>query len=334
MTKASLTYFIRLALITVVAGSISPGLADAADKAGCRDIQGIKRFDGSSIKLCEQRSFAEYTLPTGQVTVYDYDKKKAQFERKENLEGRLTQNVYEVPAGPSSAEVFRNYKINLEAAGFTILFEAKQDETKNLEAVFENIGPGGQLFGYSPDEARYAAAVREQGGERTYLALYVIEYRDGYVPEFDAKMGQVYVRLDALQAGRLADRMVVVSSAEIAKDLDGSGKVVLHGILFDFNQASLRPESRPTIDEIGKLLKSDPARKVYVIGHTDNVGGFDFNMQLSQARASAVAADLIKTYGIAASRLRASGVGLQAPIASNADEDGRAKNRRVELLPQ
>jgi outer membrane protein OmpA-like peptidoglycan-associated protein len=334
MTKARVTNLIRLALILVVTGLIAPSLAQAADKAGCRDIPGIKRFDRSSIELCQQRNFAEYTLPTGRVTAYDYDRKKADFEKKEDLEGRLTQNVYAVPPGPSSAEVFRNYKSDLEAAGFKILFEAKQDETKNLEAVFENMGPGGQLFGYSADEARYAAAVREQGGERTYIALYIIEYQDGYVPEFEAKKGQVYVRLDALQAGKLADRMVVVSSAEIAKALDTSGKVVLYGIQFDFNKSTLRPESRPTLDEIGKFLRVDPAQKLYVIGHTDNVGGFDFNIQLSQARASAVAAELIKSYGIAPARLRASGVGLQAPIASNVDEDGRAKNRRVELLPQ
>ena len=80
----------------------------------------------------------------------------------QELEGRLTQNVYSVPAGPSSAEVFRNYKNDLAAAGFTILFEAKQDETKDLESFFQNMGPGGQLFGYSPDEARYAADVQDR----------------------------------------------------------------------------------------------------------------------------------------------------------------------------
>ena len=128
--------------------------------------------------------------------------------------------------------------------------------------------------------------------------------------------------------------MVVVSSSEIARGLIASGKVALYGVLFDFNKASLKPESRPTLDEVGKYLKDNPGQKIYVIGHTDNVGGFDFNMQLSQARAAAVVADLAKTYGVAPSRVRASGVGLQAPVASNASEDGRAKNRRVELLPQ
>ncbi len=333
MINATLTCLVRLGLIAA-ACLLGPTLAHAADKQGCKDIPGLKRFSGSSIMLCQERNFAEYTLPTGRVLHYDYNRKKGDYEQKEDLEGRLTQNVYSVPAGPSSAEVFRNYKNDLAAAGFTILFEAKQDETKDLESFFQNMGPGGQLFGYSPDEARYAAAVKDDGGKKTYIALYMVEFHDGYVPEFEPKKGQVYVRLDALQVGALSNQMVVVSSAEIAKGLDTSGKIVLYGILFDFNQASLKPESRPTLDEIGKFLKQDPARKLYVIGHTDNVGGFDSNMQLSQARAAAVAADLSRTYGIAATRLRASGVGLQAPVASNASEDGRAKNRRVELLPQ
>jgi OmpA-OmpF porin, OOP family len=331
--RTDLTQLLRITLAAIALGAVFAS-AGAADKSGCRDVPGIKRFNGSSIMLCETRNFAEYVLPTGKATEYDFDKKKASFERKEDLEGRLTQNVYAVPPGPSSAEVFRNYKNDLEAAGFTILFEAKRDETKHLELVFANMGPGGQLFGYSPDEARYAAAVKDDGAEKTYLALYIIEYKDGYVPEFEAKKGQVYVRLDALQVGTLSNQMVVVSAAEIAKGLEASGKAVLYGILFDFNKASLRAESRPTLDEIGKFLKEDPARKVYVIGHTDNIGGFDSNMQLSQARASAVVADLVKTYGIAAARLKPSGVGLQAPVATNATEEGRAKNRRVELLPQ
>ena len=99
-------------------------------------------------------------------------------------------------------------------------------------------------------------------------------------------------------------------------------------------KASIKPESRPALDEVAKFLKDNPAEKIYVIGHTDNVGGFDFNMKLSQARATSVVADLVKTYGVAQARLNGSGVGLQAPVASNAEEEGRAKYRRVELLPQ
>ena len=321
-------------LFAIAAAAFGSAAANASDKPGCKDIQDVKRFDGSSIVLCQQRSLAEYTLPTGKVTEYNFDKKKGSFEQQENLEGQLTQNVYAVPAGPSSVEVFRNYKNDLETAGFTILFEAKRDETDKLEHVFENMGPGGQLFGYSPDEVRYAAAVKTDDGTKTYLALYIIEYKDGYVPEFQARKGQVYVRLDALQVGKLSNRMVVVSSAEIAKGLATSGKVTLYGILFDFNKATLKDESRRALDEIVKFLKEDPAQRLYVVGPTDNVGGFGSNMQLSQNRAAAVVVDLVKTYGIASNRLRPSGVGLQAPVASNGNEAGPTLNRRVELLPQ
>jgi len=309
--------------------------AGAADAAGCADPAGLKRFDGSSIVMCVKRDFAEYLLPTGKNTGYDHDTKKATFESSRTLEGRLTQNVYAVPENVSSADVFRNYMADLAAKGFTVLFEAKQEETgPDFGAFFEGMGPGTQIWAYSPDEARYAAAVKEEGGAKTYIALYVVEYQDGYEPKFSPKKGQAMVRLDALQIGQIADRMVVVSAAEISKGLVSEGKVALYGILFDFNKTTIKPESRPTLEEIGKFLKANPAQNVYVIGHTDNIGGFESNMQLSNGRAQAVAADLSRSYGVPSGRMVASGVGLQAPVASNATEEGRAKNRRVELLPR
>lgn len=334
MIEIRLSRLARISLIGFTACVAIPPYAHAADKSGCKDIPGIKRFAGSSIVMCEARDFAEYTLPTGRTTGYDPSKGRGVFSQEEKLEGRLTQNVYAVPKGSSSAEAFRNYKNDLEVGGFKILFEAKQEETKNLETVFENIGPGGQLFGYSPEEARYAAAVKGDGNNKTYVTLYIIEYQDGYVPGLSPQKGQVFVRLDVLQAGKLSDQMVAVTSADIAKGLDASGKIALYGILFDFNKASLQPELRPVLDEIAEFLKEHPAQKLYVVGHTDNVGGFDFNMQLSQARAAAVVTDLVKTHGISPARLKANGVGLLAPVASNSTEEGRAKNRRVELLPQ
>jgi outer membrane protein OmpA-like peptidoglycan-associated protein len=161
-----------------------------------------------------------------------------------------------------------------------------------------------------------------------------VEYDDGYNPAVTVEKGQVVVRLDAVQTGELKNGMVPVSATEIAKRLDISGQVILSGILFDFNKSQLKPDSRPALDEIAGFLKQDPARKVYLVGHTDNVGGFDSNMQLSQARADAVVADLVTTYGISPARLKGHGAGPLAPIASNVTDGGRARNRRVELIPQ
>ncbi|SEE64713.1 protein of unknown function [Rhizobiales bacterium GAS191] len=323
-----------MALAALIACTSLASTAHAADAAGCQDPGGLKRFENSSIVMCEKRDFAEYTLPTGKTARDENGTMTDKFEASLNLEGRLAENVYAVPKGPSSAEVFRNYKADLAAKGYKLLFEAKQADTGRLGSFFEGKGPGTQIWGYSEDEARYAAAVKEDGAAKTYIALYIVEYQDGYEPKFSPQKGQVMVRLDTLQVGELKDRMVVVSAAEISKELDSNGKVALYGILFDFNKASIKPESRPSLDEIGKFLKDNPTQSVYVIGHTDNVGGFDFNMQLSKARATAVVADLAHTYGIQAGRMAASGVGLQAPVASNASEDGRAKNRRVELIPR
>jgi outer membrane protein OmpA-like peptidoglycan-associated protein len=309
--------------------------AFAADKAGCRDFEGMMRFQDSSIALCDSRNFAEYTLPTGKITGFDSHTNEAEIETKQDLEGRLTQLLYTVPKGPSSAEVFRSYKEYLASAGYRVLYEAKGPGFGSSQgSFFESMGPGGQIVGYSADQSRYLAAVKEDGAAKTYIALYIVEYDDGYNPELKVEKGQVVVRLDAVQTGELKNGMVAVSAAEIAKRLDSAGQVILSGILFDFNKAQLKPDSRAALDQIAAFLKSDPARKIYLVGHTDNVGGFDFNMQLSQARADAVVADLITTYGINPARLKGYGAGLLAPIASNVSDDGRAKNRRVELIQQ
>lgn len=322
--------FLAAALLSLAV--VAP--AAAADATGCRDLAGLKRFEGSSIALCEKKTFAEYTLPTAPVRAYDFGTHKGVYDAKLDLEGRLSQNVYSVPKGPSSAEVFRNYKQELAEKGWRILFEAKQLEIGDgLQRVMEQ-GPGGQVFGYSQEEARYLSAVKENDGLTTHLSLYVVEYADGYNPVVNPVKGQVYVRLDTLESGELKNQMVLVSAAQIAKALDQSGRVALYGLLFDFNKATLQPELKPTLDEIAKFMKANPGQKVHVVGHTDNVGGVEFNQKLSQARADTVVAALAGTYAVQASRMRAAGVGLLAPVASNAEEDGRSKNRRVELLPQ
>lgn len=293
------------------------------------------RFENSSIVLCDSRNFAEYTLPTGRIYGFDFRTNQADMEAKQDLEGRLTQLLYTVPKGPSSAEVFRSYRDYLTSAGYRTLYEASGPGFGPSQgSFFESMGPGGQIVGYSPDQSRYLAAVKEDGTAKTYIALYIVEYDDGYNPELKVEKGQVVVRLDAVQTGEMKNGMVPVSAAEIAKRLDSAGQVVLSGILFDFNKSQLKPDSRAALDEIASFLKKDPARKVYLVGHTDNVGGLDFNMPLSKARADAVVADLTTSYGISPARLKGYGVGPLAPIASNDSEDGRAKNRRVELIPQ
>jgi len=94
----------------------------------------------------------------------------------------------------------------------------------------------------------------------------------------------------------------------------------------------VKTESQPVLEEIGKLLRDDPSLRLHVVGHTDNQGKADYNLDLSRRRAASVVRELTGKMGIAADRLDAFGCGLYSPMAPNSTEDGRSKNRRVELV--
>lgn len=127
---------------------------------------------------------------------------------------------------------------------------------------------------------------------------------------------------------------VVADAKSLMSDITTTGHASVYGIYFDFDKADIKPESEPAIKEIAKLLQENKGLKLYVVGHTDNVGGIDYNMKLSKARADAVVKELTTKYKISQDRLKAFGFASLAPVASNDTEEGRAKNRRVELVKQ
>ena len=112
--------------------------------------------------------------------------------------------------------------------------------------------------------------------------------------------------------------------------LDKDGRVALY-VNFDFAKSTLKPDAAPVVAQVLKLMKDNPGLKLAIEGHTDNVGGSDYNSKLSQARAAAMVGALV-AQGIAADRLTSAGYGSDKPIADNNTSDGRAKNRRVELV--
>jgi outer membrane protein OmpA-like peptidoglycan-associated protein len=120
-------------------------------------------------------------------------------------------------------------------------------------------------------------------------------------------------------------------NADAMKDrLDKEGHIALY-VNFDFAKATLKPDAAPTIAQVVELLKRNPGLKVSIDGHTDAIGGHDYNVKLSQDRAASVV-DAIRAAGIDGARLKSAGYGPDKPIAPNDTEEGRAKNRRVELV--
>jgi OmpA-OmpF porin, OOP family len=183
---------------------------------------------------------------------------------------------------------------------------------RNYEGAITKIG-GKRLGG---DERRLAAEIRK-GGALT--GVYVEAFNEGR--NYDL----VIVETQAMRQDVTADATVM------GRELTAAGKTIIYGIYFDTGSAVIKPESEPAIAEMLKLLKANPVLKAFVVGHTDNVGTLEINLKLSADRADALVKTLVGR-GIEATRLRAAGVGPYSPVASNKDEQGRAQNRRVELV--
>ena len=183
----------------------------------------------------------------------------------------------------------------------------------------------------------FEAAVAKAGGKSLYAEKARETFRlnaggkDVWVDlgaEFTGKYGLTIVERAAMAQDIVAD------AKAFADDLNTTGHAAVYGIYFDTNKSDIKPESAQAIGEIAKLLKADPGLKVFVVGHTDGTGGVDGNLRLSQDRAQAVIQALVREHGIDAARLRPFGNGPFAPVATNATDEGRAKNRRVELVKQ
>ncbi len=156
---------------------------------------------------------------------------------------------------------------------------------------------------------------------------------DGKETWVQAEKGSSQIWLYVLEKQAMV-QYVTADAAALQSGLSAAGHVAVEGIFFDTGKAVLKPESDPALKQVAELLKADPSLKLWVVGHTDTVGGVADNLALSEGRARAVVTALSTVHGVAADRLEGRGVGPFAPVASNQDEAGRARNRRVELVKQ
>jgi len=303
-----------LALLLLALLCLAPTgvFAQTRDVAGARDFPGIGRFGGSVVTGYQVKDFDAARMQGAAF-------KDGQPADARRLEGRITRIAYRTPPGPSILEVSRNFETQLAKAGFETLLACDTDACGGIpftEAV--DVLPIPQMwvdgFNY-----HYYAGHKSDGGRETYASVIVSENNR-----------EITAQLTVAELGAMANKMV--DAAAMAKGLGDTGHIALYGIYFDTDKAVIKPESRPTLEQIAKLLTGQPQLGVFIVGHTDNQGNFDYNLDLSRRRAEAIATELVKSYRIAQPRLRTAGVGFLAPVGSNATEAGRALNRRVELV--
>ncbi len=240
----------------------------------------------------------------------------------------------EMVAAQSRMESFASYQ-------FTVLKGKKQQKVLK-EGAFRKLRyliktTGGRVdksVGHEEIIRNYKAAAREKNGRILFHQGSRLTFT---VPRQDGGTTWVHV-----SAGRGSYNLFIIDEAgfkkqlsfgaeEMHRALDEDGRVALYGIHFDTDKATLRPGAEKTLVEIVKLLRNAPAWRIEIQGHTDNTGRAKHNRDLSQRRAETVKAFLL-TYGIEPSRLLARGYGATHPVAPNTTPEGRALNRRVELV--
>ena len=316
--------------------------AQAADLPGSKDPEGLRRFAGSEIIHYATSPKDQYFLARGEGAV------GVGFEKQERVEGSSVRIVYKAPLGASSAEIFRDYQQMLTGLGFEQTFKLDKGSLFALSAkdfqqrfYFQGDYAARKDHEDTPfqdaDNQYYLTARLVKDGQTVNVAVFVAESGGLEWQEPDVKqpmvirLGQPVIGVDVISSRQADYRPVEVKAPEMAKALSATGKIDIYGILFDVDKTELKPESRATLEEVARLLKSDPSLRLEVAGHTDNTGGADHNMKLSAGRAAAVVNALVNAYGIDKARLQPKGYGDTKPVASNDSEQGRAKNRRVEL---
>ncbi len=243
----------------------------------------------------------------------------------QTVEGPLTRHTYQVAGGPTAAAISKAYAKRLTGAGFKLLFQCQGQQ---CGPDFVRASPGfradDQLFDTALASQHYLAAQRTSaaGASDVYVAV-----------QTAALSGKAAaIQVDQIKVKPRQISAISVNAAAMARQIEHRGRAMLYGIYFAFDSARLKPASKPTLAQIAQLLHNKPKLRLLVVGHTDNRGPFNYNIDLSKRRARAVVDALVDHYGIDRDRLKPWGDGYTEPRASNATGVGRAKNRRVELV--
>lgn len=347
------------ASLIVIASSLSAS-ADATiptkDIPGAKDSPLLKRYEGSFIVSYDKVAFTDFRVPLSVLEKTDgvdvANNYKYLPKQEIELEGPRTRIAYFMPPERSPLEVLRNYQDEIAAAGGSVLFTCRADQCGG-DARRSSSGGGSRsslmmYFFHERDlqeksfsngacaltsditDQRFMSAKMPHPDGEMHVTIHTFQINnDLYCKAFNARTVALVHILEPKPRER---KMTTVKAEEMARSIGATGRIALYGILFDTDKAELKPGSETAVAEIAALLKTEPKLALLIVGHTDNQGGFDYNVDLSRRRADAVVKALTTIHKVDAKRLRAAGAGMIAPTAANDAEDGRAKNRRVEVV--
>ena len=282
--------------------------ASAQDIEGSADHPLVGRYEGSTISGYDVREFDVFPLPAAPGP-----------EGFRDVEGRVTRISYILPEGVAPVAALRNFETALAERGFTEIFACETRECGGISYDLDQFPLPRMVVDRFDYHVLAKRRIRPEEGD-AYATVVVSK----------DTAGLTRVMLGVVEVAPLEIRMI--DAAEMQASVGETGRVALYGITFETDSAEIRPDSAPTLAEIAEFLTAAPDLGVIIVGHTDNQGSLDYNIGLSERRAEAVRRALAQDHGISADRMQHAGVGFLAPVASNTSEEGRALNRRVEIV--
>ena len=250
------------------------------------------------------------------------------------VEGRVRRAAWKLEApGLTPLQVIRPLREQLKEAGFEVVLDCGAARCGGFDFRFavETL-PGPNMY-VNIRAYRFVTALRKEGDETAEVVTLLAS----------TSATSAYVQI--IQAGDLSagrakvkttERVPVNTNTLVTDDLSaqlvGQGHVVLNGLRFKTGSSDLGQGPFADLATLAEFLQAQPALRVALVGHTDSVGSLDGNIALSRRRAQSVRRRLIEAYGVDGGRMDAQGMGYLAPVASNLEEDGREKNRRVEVI--
>lgn len=309
--------------------------AQTGDMPGAEDHPEVPRVNGTYIVGYDYREYDAGLFVDG------FENRELQTESAEGIRTRI---MYFGKPDMTPLLLLRNYQSAFGKLGdVEEKYSCRQNTCpSNFATAFiwadehripTSLGDGaGWMYGissYYRDQTYWYATVTADD-RRFHVAVYSAIFSDANQVE-DVR-GIPSLHLEIVEVADFKEDLVAVTSEEITSAIRQDGHIALYGIYFDLDSASLRSESAAALTEIASSLQADEQLGLYVVGHTDNQGTLDYNQDLSERRAQSVVNALTSQHGIPPARLVAVGAGLIAPKASNDTEEGRALNRRVELV--
>lgn len=320
-----------LLIILTMIISISTFAQKTTDIEGSKDYPTISRFEGAIIEFYKETKWGTYKLPVS-------DKGTMSWNKPMSLEGKVTRIQYSVSKDNNAAFVLHNYKAGFKKSGYDIMIAIANEElgfsdrphtwhAKYYEAggYFEGLNNAkfglGIKFPSWNNNHSFLVARGHEAGKDIYAIVYTIVLGNYTL------ITQDVIEVEAVETG-------LISVDNISTDITKKGHIAIYGIHFETGKSVLKPESTESLKTIADYINANTEKGFFIVGHTDNKGDFESNMILSEERAKSVITELTTKYSVNAEQLKAYGVASLSPVYSNITEEGRAKNRRVEIVEQ